>query len=263
MAAHDPLAESGGAGTARLTAFAARTVKATAVGLALVLVLAHQSRVYVEEGSRGHPLWEALDAVGASVLSTELSLWAPVAGGSPATMSELKQWAGRIAPPGIGETMLYSVVEEGYRAVYFEGADRRGGTWAASARQFAGAADVELSLRRYLYGPLPELRSEVRALRGALERAAGRPLPGAAVKVRIEARPAGEGDPAETASRIIAGAGGSLRFVQIDAERVVARGYTPRLSAWVDDPRTGRYNLEVTVEPRGRASWIVVGWPQL
>ena len=248
---------------ARLVGFVRRTAVATAMGFLFVGLLVHGGRLHGGEGAGRHPLWEALEASGASVLATEVSVWAPVDAGFPAAMRDLKEWAERLVPPGSAGVELYSVAEEGYRSVYFRGADGRGGTWTASASWIAGSGGIELAFHRYLYGPAADLRREVHAARSLLERAAGRPLPGAAAKVRIEARPGEGGDAALLAAGIIAGAGGSLRFISAQGESVVAKGYTPRLAGGVDDAAAGRVNLEVAIAPRGRAQWIELGWPRL
>lgn len=255
--------EEGATIAARCGRFFRKSFTAAAAGLLFVSLIAHESRLFVEERGAAHPLWDAIDAAGASALSTEISIWAAVAAERPATMSDLKEWARRLAPPDVGEADFYSVVEEGYRAVYFEGADPRGGTWIASARHLSGMKDVELAFHRALYGRLDELRLELHAARNRLERAAGRPLPEAHTQVRIEARPAGEEGRVELASRIIEGAGGRVRFVASEGDRVVARGYTPRLSGGALGREAEPLNLEVAVAPRGLAHWIELGWPHL
>lgn len=255
--------EQGASPAVRLRRFFRKSLIGTAVGLLCVSLLAHESRMFTEERAAGHPLWAAIDAAEASALSTAISVWSAVVTERPATMADLKEWAGRLVPPGSGEVDFYSIVEEGYRAVYFEGADSRGGTWIASARHLSGVKGVELAFHHDLYGRLDDLRSEVYAARSRLERAAGRPLPGAVSQIRIAARPSRDGDLLELASRIIEGAGGRVRVILSEGERVVAKGYTPRLAGGIEDGGAGPFNLEVAIAPRGRAHWIELGWPEL
>lgn len=258
-----PSAGEGFPAAARLAGFVRRTLVATLGGFFFVALLVRGDGLPTGQGAGRHPLGEALDAAGAAILATEVVAWAEVSAPVPPTMRELKEWAGRLVPSGSAGVELSSVAEEGYRAVYFQGEDRRGGIWTASARWIAGSAGIELSFHRYVYGPVGDLGREVHAARSLLERAAGGPLPGASAKVRLEARPAEEGDAALLAAGIVAGAGASLRLISVQGERVVAKGYTPRLAGGVDDAAAGKVNLEVAIAPRGRAQWIEVGWPRL
>lgn len=236
---------------------------ATGMGFLFAGLLIHGGRLHTGEGVGRHPLLESLEAAGASILATEVSVWAAVDASLPAAMRELKEWAQRLVPAGSAGVELFSVAEEGYRAVYFRGEDRRGGSWTASASWTAGSGGIELALHRYLYGPADDLSREVHAARSVLERAVGRPVTGAAAKVRIEARPGEGGDAEVLAASIIAGAGGTLRYLSTQGDRVVAKGYTPRLTGGVVDAAAGRVNLEVSIAPRGRAQWIEIGWPRL
>lgn len=213
-----------------------------------------------------HPILTAMDAVGAFVQQTEVSVWAPVSGREAPSLGELKQLAASIAAPLARDARdpveLWSESTDAYRVVYYSGGEEHGGRWTASARHLVSeAGSTEVALHRLIYGAPDDLRAFARWSRGRLSAAAGsllRPVE----RVKVSARPAREEDFEQLARALLAAAGAEVRFVSRSDGALTLGGYTPRLSG-SERLFDQTINLMVRISTHGRGGWIEMGYPSL
>jgi len=263
---HVPPAERPRAGV-RFFWFLARAALAASVAAGSLSLVEHQGRLVREEGLLQYPLATALRQSGIAVVETDLLVTARLGESLAPSFADLKEIASRIAQrmPRGAPVSLWSEEGDGYAVVYLEGAEPLGGRWIASARYVEGEQEgvgrVEAGVHRRFHGLPDDLPRLYHATAHLVQRGAG-------VSARLEGkaafrgRPTSGGERREIAGGLLGGVGAELRYEEVQGDRLVAAGWTPRLAG---RSQVGRQavNVVVTVTRFGLDEWVEVETPIL